>query len=137
MESHLTLDDQTFERQFAEGTLDPKLFNHEAHLRLAWIQIRKYGVERAIENCCAQIRTFAKAQGATDKFHITVTVAAVRAVDHFIRKRPVDTFQDFIQIHPKLKYNFRELLSSHYATDIFQSPEARRKFLAPDLSPFT
>ena len=48
MEPHYALSDPEFEKQFESAVLDPKFFSHEAHLRLAWIHVTKYGVERAI-----------------------------------------------------------------------------------------
>ena len=137
MRSHFDIDDTAFEKRFQEGTFDPSLFSHEAHLRLAWIHIRKYGVEKAVTNICSQIVAFATAHGAPGKYHKTVTVAAVRAVDHFIRKRPIDSFQEFIRTYPRLKNNFRELLQFHYQVDVFRSEHARREYLEPDLLPFT
>jgi hypothetical protein len=131
------IDDDAFERMFRKGTLDPALFSHEAHLRLAWIHIRKYGVEKAIDRICRQIIDFAAQQGAAQKYNKTVTIAAVRAVDHFIRKQPIESFQEFIETHPRLKYNFRELLGHHYQFDIFKSERARQEYLEPDLLPFT
>jgi hypothetical protein len=122
---------------FREGTLGPTLFSHEAHLRLAWIHVRKYGVETAIENICPQIIEFATRNGAPQKYNKTVTIAAVRAVDHFIRKQAIDSFREFIETYPRLKHNFRELLGYHYHVDIFKSERARHEYLEPDLLPFS
>jgi hypothetical protein len=35
-----------------------------------------------------------------------------------------------------LKYNFKDLMAAHYRTDIFNSPEAKREFIQPELLPF-
>ena len=37
---------------------------------------------------------------------------------------------------PRLKNNFRELISSHYGFDIYNSEKAKMKYLEPDLLPF-
>ena len=125
-----------FEKQFSDLTLDPKLFSHEAHLRLAWIHIRNYGVVQAIDNICDQIRAFATKHGDRDKFNITVTVAAIRAVYHFILKSKSNDFKGFIKEYPRLKSDFRKLLDSHYSIDIFKSEVAKKEFVDPDLEPF-
>ena len=39
MQDHRQLTDQEFSAQFEQTTLDAALFNHEAHLRLAWIHL--------------------------------------------------------------------------------------------------
>ena len=136
MESHYRLSDEQFEIQFRKGSFDPSLFSHEAHLRLAWIHLRKTGIEEACEEVSAQIKAFASAHGAPDKYNDTVTIAAIKAVDHFMRRSKADSFKGLIQESPRLKTKFKDLLDSHYSIDIFNSPEARRKFLDPDVAPF-
>jgi hypothetical protein len=76
MELHQTLSDAEFESQFRACTLNPALFTHEAHLRLAWIHIRQYGIEQAIKNVNAQLLKFVAHVGATDKFNKTVTICS-------------------------------------------------------------
>ena len=137
MEEHFKISDEDFETLFADGKLNPAIFSHEAHLRLAWIHIRKYGTDRAIENIDKQLRNFVALIGAGEKYNKTLTVAAIMAVSHFMKKRLVDNFTDFIHHHPRLKYNFRELIASHYKKDIFNSSEAKKMYLEPDLLPFS
>lgn len=136
MEKHFELNDVIFEAQFADCTLEPALFSHEAHLRLAWIHLNKYGVDQAIANVCRQIKNYAASLGAPDKYNETVTIAAIRAVYHFMLRSKTDNFQDFIAENPRLKTSFKQLLNSHYSTDIFTSERARREYLEPELLPF-
>src|SRR6478736_3842610 len=104
MENHFDLNDLEFEQQFASGVLAPRLFNHEAHLRLAWIHISKYGIDKAVENIRTQLQNFVGINGAADKYSETVTIAAVRAVDHFMRKSTTNNFKDFIMENHRLKF---------------------------------
>ncbi|AXT20285.1 hypothetical protein D7030_03985 [Flavobacteriaceae bacterium AU392] len=136
MTNHYQLNDAEFQKQFKNGTLDPKLFNHEAHLRLAWIYITQDGVETAVDLICNQLLNYVTVLGAVDKFNKTVTVAAVRAVYHFMLKSDTDDFKTFIAELPRLKYNFKELLASHYNIDVFNSKIAKSTFLEPDLLSF-
>ena len=133
---HYTLSDAEFESQFKTCTLDPTLFTHEAHLRLAWIHIKQYGIDLAIENVNAQLIGFVAHVGAADKFNKTVTIAALHAVHHFIKRSTAENFQGFIQEFPRLKTDFRALMSAHYAFDIFRSDRAKTEYLQPDLLPF-
>ena len=137
MEQHSLLDDNTFEAQFAACKLSPGMFTHEAHIRLAWIHVKKYGVEQAIQNICNQLLAFVDAVGARDKYNKTLTIAAIKSVKHFRDKKEIDCFADFITEYPRLKYNFKEVIGFHYKTDIFTSETAKREFLEPDLLPFT
>ncbi|MEM9077628.1 MAG: hypothetical protein AAGC43_11330 [Bacteroidota bacterium] len=128
--------DSEFEKQFEVGELPPELFTHEAHIRLAWINIGKYGVENAITNIVSQIQAYTAKLGVPEKFNTTLTVAAVRAVYHFMLKNNAENFISFIKNNPKLKNNFKELMASHYGFDIYNSPLAKQRYLKPDLLPF-
>jgi hypothetical protein len=136
METHFSLTDIEFEQQFEKGNLNPAIFSHEAHLRLAWIHINKYGEEMAIRNICTQLIQFTKAVDASSKYNHTLTVASVKAVSHFINKSNSNNFKDFISENQRLKSNFIELINTHYKTDIFNSAVAKIKFIEPDLVPF-
>lgn len=136
MTNRLELMDLEFERQFESCDLNPTLFNHAAHLRLAWIHISNYGIEKAISNIESQIKNFVKHVGATDKYNTTLTVAAIRAVYHFMLKSESNSFEDFIKEFPRLTTNFRELIDAHYGYDIFNLKQAKTEFLEPDLLPF-
>ncbi len=136
METHFQLNDFDFEAGFSNYTLDPEMFTREAHLRLAWIHIHKYGIDGAIENITSQLKGFVDSLGAGDKYNQTVTIAAIRAVYHFMLKSGTHDFQHFIAENQRLKNNFRELLSHHYSTDEFKYQQAKSEYLEPELLPF-
>lgn len=136
MKNHTAYTDQEFEKLFATVKIDASLFTHEAHLRLAWIHIRKYGVDTAIANIRKQLKAFVSHLGEEDKYHDTLTIAAIRAVHHFMLLTDHESFDDFISDQHQLQYKFKELIESHYSFNIFTSPEARSRFIAPDLAPF-
>ena len=136
MENNVTRSDQEFKEQFKNCELNPSDFTHEAHLRLTWIHINKYGIEKAIETIQIQLKSFVNFVGAENKYNTTLTVAASKAVYHFMLKSKADNFKDFIIEFPRLKYNFKELMACHYGFDIFNSIKAKNEFLEPDLIPF-
>ena len=136
MERHVELSDILFEEQFSNGSLNPAIFSHEAHLRLAWIHINRYGIDRAIENICTQLQDYVEFLGVKDKYNATVTIAAIRAVYHFMLKSETKDFQRFIAENERLKFNFKELVGYHYVTDIFKSEKAKMEYLEPELLPF-
>lgn len=137
MEAHFKLSDAAFERQFIDCTLPPSLFSHEAHLRLAWIIIKRDGITQAETDIQRHLQRFVASVGATDKYHVTLTVAAVRAVGHFQEQSEADDFKDFIQEFPQLKNDFKALIGSHYSYDVFSSAAARSSFMEPDLLPLS
>ena len=134
--SHKEFTDLEFEKLFSKADLDPELFTHEAHLRLAWIHISKYGLQQAEENVSNQIRAFVSKLGAEDKYNHTVTIAAIRAMNHFMLRTNRSDFSKFMIEHPRLLTHFKDLLLSHYKTNIFTSEKAKKEFIYPELIPF-
>jgi hypothetical protein len=134
--SHNTYSDLEFELKFKNGELLPSDFIHEAHLRLVWIHINHYGIEKALQNIPTQLQNFVISAGAANKYNLTLTVAAIKAVYHFILKSNTDNFVSLIEENRRLKSNFKELLSGHYEFDIYNSVHAKQSYLAPDLLPF-
>ena len=132
-EKHELLTDQQFEEQFKDCTLPPVFMTHEAHLRLAYIHIKKYGIKKAVKNLTTQIAKFDFEVGDDTKFNKTITVASIKVMNHFIDKAKAVDFRGLLSEYPRLKNNFRGLLKMHYKTDIFRSVTAKRKFIKPDL----
>ncbi len=135
MEAHHKLSDYELEVQFGLCTLPKALFTHETHLRLAWIHTIKYGMNNAIINLCAQIKNYARSVGYAEKFNQTLTVAAVKTVNHFIQKSVSNTFQEFITEFPQLKNGFKSLLDEQYGFDFLNTEAAKVEFLDLDLLP--
>ena len=135
IKSHTQLSDDEFESQFESLKFKPGLFSHEAHLRLAYIHITKYGQAQAEKNMCEQIQAFGKKHGS-DGFNWTVTIAAVRALNHFIKKSETTSFEDLIKEFPRLLTNFKDLLGQHYGFNVFADKRAKAEYIEPDLLPF-
>jgi len=136
LEKHRILSDTEFEEQFRLCRIDPSLFTHEAHLRLAWIHINNYGVTTAKKNIEHQIRKFVKHVGAEDKYHQTITIASIEAVYHFMKRSTAKDFETFIEQNSELKTDFKNLISSHYSQNIFNSQKARIEYVEPNIQPF-
>ena len=135
-EKHQLLPDDQFEEKFKNCTLAPILFTHEAHLRLAYIHVTKYGLRKAVSNLCYQIADFERNFGDGRKFNKTITVASAKVIHHFINKSKSVDFQGLLNEYPRLKSNFKALLKTHYSLNIFINKTAKHEYLEPDLSPF-
>ena len=137
MNTHFDLSDAAFQEQFETCTLPPTLFSHEAHLRLAWLLIQEHGLSQAEVKIQDLLLAYVSALGAREKYNTTLTVAAMKAVHHYMQKSSADSFSNFIEDFPRLKTNFKNLMSAHYSRDIFNSEEAKAHYIEPDLLPFT
>lgn len=133
---HWQFSDEEFEKQFETCKLKPGMFSHEAHLRLAYIHIQNYGMAKAEQNMCEQIKGFAESLAVYDKFNKTVTIASVKTMNHFMQKAEADNFRDFIAEFPRLLTNFKDILGQHYGFNVFADKQAKREFVEPDLIPF-
>lgn len=135
METHYSFTDAEFERLFETGSLDPALFTHEAHIRLAWIHIHSYGLDKASYNIVNQLQDYTKALGVADKFNLTLTIAALKVINHFTEKSSAESFDIFVAEFPRLNTHFSELLAQHYSGAIF-SDETQHDYLEPDMIVF-
>lgn len=133
MEAHRKLSDSEFEMHFKQCEMSPAEFTHEAHLRLAWIHIDRYGIQLALRNIPVQLRNFVEAAGAQDKYNETLSVAGVKTMFHFMRKARNPNFNGLLQEFPRLKNNFKELIAAHYSFDNFNNQNAKEFFIEPDL----
>lgn len=136
IKDHSQLTDQELEQQFETFKLKPKLFSHEAHLRLAYIHIKKYGAVRSEGHMTEQIKGYAESLGVYDKFNKTVTIASVRIMNHFMSSGESDDFYGLMNEFPVLLADFRSLLSRHYSFNVFGDKQAKKDFVVPDLIPF-
>ena len=137
MNNHFDLTDDHFLDEIGNCTLPPELFDHEAHLRLAWLYIKRNGLKESTALICNQITNYVNHLGARDKYNATLTVAAVNIVYSFMNASHSNRFLDFVLEFPELKSDFKRLVGSHYSFDVFSSSTAKQKFLPPDLMPFT
>ncbi len=133
---HYQLSDESFITQFQSAALDPSLFNHEAHLRIAWLFVQRHRKAEAVELIAKTLKSYVASLGVSHKYHETLTKAAVEAVAHFDRKSEYHSFKEFIDANPQLMTNFKNLINSHYSFDVFESEEARKKYVGPDIEPF-
>ncbi|MEZ0541125.1 hypothetical protein [Fibrella arboris] len=136
MKDHRQLSDDDFAHQFETAVLDPALFNHEAHLRVAWLHLAKHGAEKAVVTVNEQLIGYVACLGARDKYNRTLTTAAIKTVHHFMQRAQGASFLELIDAFPQLTQNFRGLLASHYSVDIFGLDLAKATYLEPDLLPF-
>ena len=120
MISTLKLSDDLFLEQIQDYTLEPVLFNHEAMLRLSWILINKYGLDEAIIiNNNIKEQYFIKAL-KSDKFNRTLTRAYTEILQHFMDKTPTNDFDKLLKEFPRLKYDFKALVKTHYGYNILK-----------------
>lgn len=127
-----TSDDHAFLTRFERCQLDPAEFNHQSHLRIAWIYLNRYDLTAANTRICQGIQRFAGHVGATEKFHHTLTEALVRIVAHRLKQGSTSDFDDFLATNSDLLIDARGVLARYYSEAVLNSEQARHHWVEPD-----
>jgi hypothetical protein len=121
--------DQDFLHAFESGHLSPADFHHRDHLRLAWLQVNRLGLEAGAAAVAGGIRRFAEAHGHHRLYHETLTRFWVRIVAHASRS----TFAETLEAHPMLLG--KDLPLTHWSRETLYGDAAREAWIEPDLAP--
>lgn len=124
--------DLEFQRAFESCGIAPAAFDHEAHLRLAYVYLAQSGLEDAQAKMRVALIAFLRVHGLPPgKFHETLTRAWVLAVRHFMGRSPSRSFGDFIAKSAVLLDS--RVMLTHYSPGALFSEQARAVFVEPDL----
>ena len=115
------MSDSLLLEQIENCTLPTSEFNHETMLKLAWILINKYGVEKAVvKNIELKENYFINALNS-DKFNKTLSRAYVEIMHYFMQQSAQpQNFDLILMAFPRLKYNFKNLVKTHYGYNILK-----------------
>ena len=128
------MDDGEFLRLFHDGNLSGEEFRHRGHLRLAWLVPFKHSRIEAESMVAREIRRFAVANGASNRYHDTLTRFWVHVVGHAIENAPeVRSIDDLTARFPYLLD--KSLPYRHRRAETFNSDRARAGWVEPDLVP--
>jgi len=133
------MDDDAFLKQFEDCSWPYAQWHHRAHLKVAYLYLRKYPLAEALQKVCSGIRAYNKSkcvpEGPTMGYHDTMTHAWVRLIDATLHEHgPAETADAFLNRHPHL--GKKEILQLYYSKELFTSPRAKAEFVEPDLAPF-
>jgi hypothetical protein len=131
--STVTPEDDAFVAAFQSGQIANQNFHHRDHLRLAWVQIRRLGLERASEVVTSGIRYFATKHGSGDRYNDTMTRFWLRVVGIGLSRHPELTFDELLAAEPHLLD--KGLPFKHWSRATMASDSARRQWVEPDLRP--
>ena len=123
----LSISDIEFSRRFQAGEVLPSDFNHRAHLRLAYIHLATHGPIRAVDSFRDALTGLLQRNGIdATKFHETLTQAWLLAVWHFMERVGDTTSSAELLQRSSVLQDPKVMLFG---------PEARMRFVAPDLDP--
>ena len=126
-------DDEAFLAAFETCTLDPALFDHRGHLRLALLHLQAQGLGATATTLPGQIQRYATHLGAPEKFHATLTHALLELVHERLARLPSGTpWEAVLDAHPELERDALALVHERHSPAQLATAEARRRALAPD-----
>lgn len=132
----MSITDAVFLERFEDLTLAPEYFNHRGHLRLAWLYLRMYSLETAIDKVKNGISAYASSLGATEKFQHTLTEAIVRIMAVRLNEGSYHSFEDYLENNSDLVDDLWNVVTEYYSVERLTSDTARGVFLEPDIKPF-
>ncbi|MEM1433850.1 MAG: hypothetical protein AAGG11_07350 [Pseudomonadota bacterium] len=110
-------------------------FDHQAHLRLAYIYLTSGNPIAATRQMEASLRTLLSFNGVdAGKFHVTLTRAWIFAVYHFMQRVPdCASSADFVASAPQLLNT--QIMETHFSPELLFSETARNTTVYPDRDP--
>ncbi len=131
----IEMNDTELLKEIENCTFDTTLFTHNIMLRLSWILIQKYGLKEATLKNCEIKETYYNNVLKNDKFNLPLTKAYTDILHHFMEKSASpDNFEKLLSEFPRLKYNFKKLVKTHYGYNILkehrkEEPKGKRPIL--------
>jgi hypothetical protein len=127
------LSDDAFVQAFENCEIAGESFRHADHVRLAWIYVTKHGRRIAEQRFCDGLQRLASRLKVPQKYHLTLTLAWLRAVAARVEPGRTAPFDAWIAIHPGLLD--RGFLHHYYSEPLLASPQARIHWVEPDRRP--
>jgi len=132
----MTPDDLAFIEKFEQCGFSRACWNHEAHLRMAWIQLSRAGSYdeglKRIRDGILRFNSFVGANG----YHETVTVAFTRLVQARRQTlRRSHSWAEFLHANGDLLARQPGVLSRFYTEGELGSSESKEKFIEPGVRP--
>lgn len=132
----ISKEDELFLQSFEKCTLNGECWTHEAHVRMAWLQMeRSASFNEALQRIRNGIKTF-NASRNNIGYHETVTVAFAKVI-HYRRQsgEKIATWREFLDSHSDLLSRESPILHVHYSPELLSSEQAREAFVEPDREP--
>lgn len=126
--------DQAFLGAFESCSLTRDDWDHAAHLRVAWMYLRRAGLEDAVARMREGIYRYDEGTDQICNYHETMTRFWMTRVAESLRGGPPDEgFGAFLDRNPALKD--KHLILQYYSQPRVISDAARDGWVPPDLKP--
>lgn len=132
------MDDETFLKEFEACAIPASGWRHRDHLKVAYLYLRQYGLNGALEKVPAGIKALNAAQQTPETldrgYHETITLAWLRIVHATLQEYgPAANADAFLEQQSQLLE--KNLLRLFYSRERLKSWQAKSEFVEPDLAP--
>ena len=129
MMSSIEHPDLTIE-QFESGSIDPEIFDHEAHVYVGWLYVQQYDLADAMARFDSALRRLTRKLGVPGKYHATITWIFLLLIAE--RSRAGEGWQTFKTRNRDLIDESKSALGRYYSEELLFSEAAREQFVLPD-----
>ena len=135
------MDDRELLAQFESLTLPFAQWTHRAHVKVAFLYLREQGFDAALDRLRTGIKSYNGANNVPDTptrgYNETTTHAFLHLIHATMRAYgevvPTPDAEAFCNAHPQLQH--RHALRLFYSPQRRMHPDAKTRFVEPDLAP--
>ncbi len=120
---------------FEGGTIDPELFDHEAHVFIAWSYLQQCDLKESIDRFCAALRRLTRKLGIESKYHETLSWFFMILIAERRSESGSNVWQSFKRDNPDLFAKHPSIVRAYYSEERLGSTIARTQFVMPDRLP--
>jgi hypothetical protein len=117
---------------FEDGSIDPGLFDHEAHVYIGWAYLQDYELQDGIARFCAALRRLTTKLGIESKYHETITWFFMILIAERRSRDETEDWSSFKRRNPDLFATAPSIIRRYYSSERLGSSRARHQFLLPD-----
>ena len=129
------MDDHELLCTFLAHRVDPAVFSHRDHVRVAWLLIERFPLENALQRFEAGARDLATRAGVPEKYHVTITRALMQIIAADQARGAGQSCAEYCASNPPVLQDALSVLLRHYSKDRIFSDAARTTWCEPDLVP--
>lgn len=116
--------------QFETGEVEAELFDHEAHVYVAWLYVQEFELLDAIGRFDSALKRLTARLGVPGKYHATITWLFLMLIAE--RSRNNEGWQTFRKRNTDLISDSKTTLGRYYSEALLFSSRARAGFVLPD-----
>jgi hypothetical protein len=116
-----------------DGTLDAEIFDHEAHIYVAWLYLQRYPLHEATARFIAALKRLTAQLGIPGKYHETISWFFMLLIAERRGIQKTDDWHSFYRNHADLFAGGDDnILSRYYSSELLRSERAKQSFMLPD-----